>query len=128
MKKKDTNEQITPFKPSEAYQVGMIVKSISEYIRQGEDMIDLIVKDRSVHISDNRGSIAKDMLRGVKTTMLAYQDPVRVGKLADKDIQHIIEMIDDVLKGRREAVHFQLNRNCDGLKEVISKKEFKLKL
>jgi hypothetical protein len=128
MKKKDANIQIAPFKLSEAYQVGMIVKSISDYIQQGEDMIDLIVKDRSVHISDNRGAIAKDMLRGVKTTMLAYQDPVRIGKLADKDIQRILQMVDDLLKGKREAVHLQLNRNCDGLKELISNYEIKLKL
>lgn len=128
MKKRyDPPPPIAPFKPSETYQVGLLVKSITDYIQQGEDMIDLIVKDRAVHISDNRGEISKDMLRAVRTTMLAYQDPIGIGTLSNVDIQRILKMIDDLVKGKREALHFQLSRNCDGIKEVISKQEFKLK-
>jgi hypothetical protein len=86
------------------------------------DIIDKVSKDRGINISDNRAEIAKDMVNAARTTMLAYNDAFRPGKLTTAQQRVILQMVDDVLTGKREAVQFQLNRNCDGIKEVFSRK------
>jgi hypothetical protein len=90
------------------------------------DIIDRISNDRGINISDNRAEIAKDMIRAAKSTMLAYNDELRIGKLGTAEQRAILQMIDDVVTGKREAVQFQLTRNCDGIKEVFSRKTLKI--
>jgi hypothetical protein len=123
--KKDKLE-VSAFKPIETFHVGNIVKSIREQSSQFQDTIDLVTNDRSIRISDNRGKIAKDAVKFAEKTILAYQEPEKLGKLTPWQQREILGMINDLLSGKRECVHFQMNRNCDGIKELFSNREFSI--
>lgn len=118
--------EVSLFIAPDGYKIGQIVGTINKQSEDFQNIIDLITNDRSLRISDNRGKIAKDLIAFARRVLLSYEDHEKFGTLSNPQLQEIIGMLNDVINGKREAVHFQMNRNCDGLKELFSTKEFKI--
>lgn len=120
----DKEREVTPFTPIEGFRIGQIVKSIRDQSKNFQDSVDLITSDRSLRISDNRGKIAKQYIKCAEKVILAYQEPEKIGTLSPGQQSEILLIIDDLLKGRRECVQFQLTQSCDGIKELFSNQIF----
>lgn len=127
MREPDFKKEPRVFMTEEGSPVIVRLNQIRNAASQLRQVIDLTVNDRSIHISDNRGQIAHDMVNAAENTLLAFDR--NMGKslhLSTKDQKRVLVMIDEVLSGKREAVQFQMTRNCDGIKEVFSREVFKL--
>jgi hypothetical protein len=123
----DNEEKPRIFVDSDGHHVINIVTRIRARADNLLDEIDRAVNDRTLHISDNRGQISKDMIEAGMNTFFSY-DRNGMAKslhLSTKDQRRVLIMIEEVLSGKREAVQFQLTRNCDAVKEVFSREVFK---
>ena len=118
-------DKIRAFRDEEnpARLVGQIQKTVLEL----QDLTDLVAKARSAKISDNRINICQDLLKAYRTTIFAYGDAPKIGKLSTDQQREILVLVDDILRGKRETVQFQLTRNCDGIKELFTSKIFTIK-
>jgi len=126
--KKNFTHKARTFIPPDSNHIINILNRVKNAGMGLVDIIDQTVNDRTVHISDNRGEIAKDMVNAAMNTLFSYD---RNGfaqslRLSQKDQRRVLVMIDEVLSGKREAIQFQLTRNCDGIKEMYSKEVFTL--
>lgn len=108
------------FVPSGDFHPIQLAASIRRQSDQLIDTIDYVVNHRASMISDNRGKISKDMIRAAVQTVFSYQEPKRIGELDTKQQRTVLSLVDDVVKGRREFVQFQLTRDCDGIKEICT--------
>lgn len=108
----------------EGYNPGYVVGSLRKQIADLGDMVDLIYKSNAMRISKERYHSSKDYLNAFETTMLAYRDSEPIGRLTNEQQREILVMVDDVLKGKRECVHFQISKSGNALREVFSSKIF----
>ena len=116
------------FLTEESYNPGIIVGEIRKTLSSLKETTQLIVHSNGTKISDNRGKICLDLLSAYETTLFSFHhNPSMIGKLNNGQQREILVMIDDILRGKREYAHFQLNRNADGLKELFSEKVFTIK-
>ena len=83
-------------------------------------------KAGGLRMSKERYQSAKDYLNAFENSMMAYQEGNQLGSLNPKQQQEILVMIDDILKGKRECVQFQINRSGNAIREVFSSKVFEL--
>jgi len=120
-------DRIRFFSTEENFNPVYLISEFKKQIASLNEYADIIAKSRSSRISDRRFHISKDMLNAFEKTMLAYNGFDKIGQLSTKDQQDILVMVDDILRGKREYVHLQLNRNCDGIRELFSDKTFKIK-
>jgi hypothetical protein len=121
-------DKIRAFTTEENYSPGLVLGEVRKMVADLKNATDLIVNSRGARISDNRGKICQDLLNAFETTLVAYGDVKMIGRLSNDQQREILVMVDDVLRGKRENVQFQLNRNCDGIKELFSSKVFLFKL
>lgn len=85
------------------------------------DAIDLIKNDRTLRISDDRCERAKDHIATASRILLAYDNGYNPIKMDTKQQRRALEMIQDVLDGKREAVMFQPNKEGTKIREMFSK-------
>lgn len=104
-----------------------IVGEVRSKVAGLKDFTDLIGKSRSSKISDNRIKICQDLLNAYETTLFAFDHDQKLGSLSNGQQREILVMLDDILRGKREYAHFQLTRNGDGIKELLSSKIFTIK-
>ena len=93
-------------------------------IRQTNDfhtVIDQIKHDRTLRISDDRCDRAKDHISAASKIMLAYDKGFSTIKLDTAQQRRILEMIQEVADGQREAVMFQANKEGTKIKELFSR-------
>jgi len=110
--------------PKEGFNPGHIMAEINRAYEGINDLTDQLYNSNGVRISKERYILIKDYHRAAKQTLLAYRGGPPIGKLTDEQQMQILVMINDVLSGKRECVQFQLNRDCNGIKEVFSSKNF----
>lgn len=115
-----TEENFNP-----VYLVGSFRKLV-EGMRDFTETVFTTSGSRGLRISKERYQSAKDYLRAFEITMMAYQEGNSIGRLSTDQQREILCMVDDLLKGKREAVQFQLNRSGNGIREVFSSKVFEL--
>jgi GTP cyclohydrolase I len=77
-------------------------------------------------ISKRRKTQATSMINAAKMVLLAYNTDAEIGKLDLRTQRRVLEMVDDLVKGRREVVQFQLSHDCESIKEVFSNEVFKI--
>ena len=106
---------------------GYILSEFRKVLENLKDMTDIIFNSNAMRMSKERYQNSKDYLQAFESTMLAYRDQEPIGRLTPDQQRQILVMVDDILKGKRECVQFQLNRGCNGLKEVFSSKVFPFK-
>lgn len=111
----------------EGYNPGYVVGSFRKMVSDLFGFTDTIYNSQAMRMSKERYQNSKSMLVAFEKTMLAFDDTKPpIGRLTSQQQQQILVMVDDVLKGKRECVQFQLNRGCNGITEVFSRKEFLL--
>jgi len=88
------------------------------------ELTDQLYNSNGVRISKERYLLIKDYHSAAKQTLLAYRGGPPIGRLTNDQQREILSMVNEVLDGKRECVQFQLNRGCDGIKEVFSSKNF----
>lgn len=115
------------YSTEENFNPGYIVGGFKKLFSELSDLTDIIFKSNALRMSKARYTNAKDYLRAFEVTMLAYRDTGPIGNLDTEQQRKILTMVDEVLKGKRECVQFQLNRGCDGIKEVFSSEVFPIK-
>jgi hypothetical protein len=120
-------EKIKQYSSKEGFNPGYIVAEFRKLLEDLKDMTDIIFNSKAMRMSDERYNNSKDYLNAFEKTMLAYRDQEPIARLTPDQQRQILVMVDDVLKGKRECVQFQLNRGCNGLKEVFSSKVFPFK-
>ena len=120
-------DKIRAFTTEENFSPGIVLGEVRKMVADLKNATDLIVNSRGARISDNRGKICQDLLNAFETTLVAYGDVKMVGRLSNDQQREILVMVDDILRGKREYAHFQLNRNADGIKELHSEKIFLIK-
>lgn len=109
----------------EGYNPGYVVGSFRKLVRDLLDVTDTIHTSKAMRMSKERYQTSKSLLRAYEKTILAYDDgKPPIGRLSTLQQQQILVMLDDVLKGKRQVVQFQLNRDCNGITEIFSSKEF----
>ncbi len=109
---------------SERQEIETALISIKNASETFQDSIDQVTKNRAINISDDRASRAKDYIKAATSVVLAYNEDYKIGKLTVQQQRRVLELVDDVLAGRREFIHFNLTTNCDGMKELNSKEYF----
>ena len=117
------------FTTEESYNPVYLVGTFKKLISGMRDFADTVLTasgSRGLRMSKERYESAKDYLNAFEITMMAYQEGNRLGSLTTKQQQEILVMVDDLLKGKREAVQFQLNRSGNAIREVFSSKVFEL--
>lgn len=112
------------FLPPEENHIGNTLTKLKTEVFCLKETIDLIVNDNRLGVSQNRGQISKDMIEAAFRTLTAYDKTFRPIKLTTDQASRILNMVEDVLNGRREAIQFQLSRECEGIKEVFSQEIF----
>ena len=110
----------------EGFNPGYVVGVFRKLVTDLSEATDTIYTSKAMRMSDERYHNSKDYLNAFEKTMLAYRDQEPIGRLTPDQQRQILVMVDDILKGKRECVQFQLNRGCNGLKEVFSSKVFPL--
>lgn len=90
------------------------------------NFIDIIDQAPSNLISNNRKQNAKTLINTAKLILLAYSTDGSRGMLDTKSQRRVLEMVSQVVSGKREAVQFQLTRDCEGIKEMYSNEVFKI--
>ncbi|MCS5491762.1 hypothetical protein [Algoriphagus limi] len=108
----------------EGFNPGYIVGTFKRLLEELKEITSMIYTSKAMRMSKERYQNSQDYLKAYEKTMLAYSDIEPIGRLTTDQQRKILVMIDDVLKGKRECVQFQLNRSCNGLKEVFSNTEF----
>jgi hypothetical protein len=111
----------------EGFNPGYIVGSFRKIVSDLREATETIFTSKAMRMSKERYQNSQDYLNAFEKTMLAYRDQEPIGRLTNEQQREILVMVDDILRGKREAVQFQLNRGCNGVKEVFSAKEFSLK-
>lgn len=111
----------------EGFNPGYVLGSFRKAISNLRDAMEIIVNSRAMRVSKERVNLSRDYLTAFETTMLAYRDAKPIGKLNTEQQRKILCMVEDVLNGKRECVQFQLNRGCDGIKEIFSNQVFNIK-
>lgn len=117
-------DQMRSFMTEENYHPGAVLSELKRKVADLRHLTDLITNSRAMRVSDNRGAIGDDLLKAYETTMLAYGDVKQIGRLSNDQQREILVMVDDILRGKREYAHFQLTRNCDGIKELFTNKTY----
>jgi hypothetical protein len=120
-------DRIRLFTTEEHWNPAGIVSEIRSRVEFLRDFTDLIGKSRSSKISDNRIKICQDLLKTYESTLFAFHHDQKIGSLSDSQQREVLVMVDDILRGKREYAHFQLTRNGDGIKELLSSKIFTIK-
>jgi len=109
----------------EGYNPGYVVGNFRKMVADLLDITDTIYHGKAMRMSKERYQNSKNYLLAYQKTILAYDDTKPpLGRLTPLQQQQILVMVDDVLKGKIEAVQFQLNRGCDGITEIFSSKQF----
>jgi hypothetical protein len=111
----------------EGFNPGYVVGTFRKIIIDLREATETIFTSKAMRMSKERYQNSQDFLNAFEKTMLAYRDQEPIGRLSTEQQREILVMVDDILKGKREAVQFQLNRGCDGVKEVFSSKVFFIK-
>lgn len=106
---------------------GMIISEVKTRLTELKEITDLLAKSTASKVSNVRLKTCQDLLSAYETTLFAYGDVKKIGALSNSQQREILVMVDDIVRGKREAAHFQLNRNCDGIKELFSNKVFTFK-
>lgn len=117
-------DQMRSFTTEDNFQPGAVLGELKKKVSELRHLTDLITNSRAMRVSDNRGQIGDDLLKAYETTMLAYGDVKQIGRLSNDQQREILVMVDDILRGKREYVHLQLTRNCDGIKELFTNKTY----
>lgn len=135
MSAKSNNQESDPdktrlFTTEENYNPVYLIGTFRRLLNGMRDFTETVFTtsgSQGLRMSKERYQSAKDYLNAFETTMLAYQEnSPQIGTLSPKQQQEILVMIDDLLKGKREAVQFQVNRSGNAIREVFSSKVFEL--
>jgi hypothetical protein len=108
----------------EGFNPGYVLGTFKELLTNLKDITDVIFKSNAIRMSKERYTSSQDFLKAYEKTMLAYRDVEPIGKLTTEQQRQILVMVNDVLAGKRECVQFQLNRGCNGIKEIFSNRNF----
>lgn len=118
------------FTTEEAYHPVYLIGTFRKLVNGMRDFTETVFStsgSKGLRISKERYQSAKDYLNAFETTMMAYQEgSQKIGTLSQKQQQEILVMVDEILKGKREAVQFQVNRSGNAIREVFSSKIFEL--
>lgn len=117
-------DQLRFHSTEEGFNPGYVLGSFRRALTALRDVTHIIVSSRHFRIGKERITLSQDYLNAFETTMLAYRDAEPIGNLSKEQQRKILVLVDDVLKGKLECVQFQLNRNCDGIKEVFTSEVF----
>lgn len=120
-------DQIRVFTTEEKWNPGIIVSEVRTRLTELKEITDLLAKSTASKVSNVRLNTCQDLLNAYETTLFAYGDVKKIGTLSNSQQREILVMVEDIIRGKREAAHFQLNRNCDGIKELFSNKNFSIK-
>jgi hypothetical protein len=108
----------------EGFNPGYVMGEINKLYENAQNLTDLLYNSNGVRISKERYVNIKDLLNAAKQVTIAYRGGPPIGRLTTDQQREILIMVNEVLDGKRECVQFQLNRGCDGIKEVFSSKLF----
>lgn len=120
-------DKIRVFTTEDHWNPGVIVSEVRTRLTELKEITDLLAKSTASKVSNVRLNTCQDLLNAYETTLFAYGDVKKIGTLSNSQQREILVMVDDIVRGKREAAHFQLNRNCDGIKELFSNKIFTIK-
>jgi hypothetical protein len=121
------SEKLKFHSSEEGFNPGYVVGTFRKLVSDLREATETIFTSKAMRMSKERYQNSQDYLNAFEKTMLAYRDQEPIGRLTNDQQRKILVMIDDVLKGKRECVQFQLNRGCNGLKEVFSSEVFPFK-
>ena len=105
----------------EAKHIQGLAIGIKSQTLQYLESIDLIKNDRTLRISDDRCERAKDHISTASKILLAYDSHHMPVKMDTRQQRRALEMIQEVLDGKREAVMFQTNKEGTKVKEMFSR-------
>jgi hypothetical protein len=108
----------------EGFNPGYVMGEINRAYENAQNLTDLLYNSNGVRISKERYVNIKDLLNAAKQVTIAYRGGPPIGRLTTDQQRDILSMVNEVLEGKRECVQFQLNRGCDGIKEVFSSRNF----
>lgn len=118
------------FTTEESYNPVYLIGTFRRLVNGMRDFTETVFStsgSKGLRISKERYQSAKDYLNAFETTMMAYQEGgQKIGTLTPKQQQEILVMVDEILKGKREAVQFQVNRSGNAIREVFSSRVFEL--
>jgi conjugal transfer/entry exclusion protein len=134
MSAKSNNQESDPdktrlFTTEENYNPVYLIGTFRRLLNGMRDFTETVFTtsgSQGLRMSKDRYQSAKDYLNAFEVTMLAYQEGNQLGTLSPKQQQEILVMVDEILKGKREAVQFQVNRSGNAIREVFSSKVFEL--
>ncbi len=127
MMSKFDREKIRVAATEKDFNPGYVLSQFMELLSSLNETTDLIYNSNGIRMSKERYQNSKDYLKAYEKTMLAFRDTEAIGRLTTDQQREILVMVNEVLEGKREAVQFQLNRGCNGIKEVFSSKVFNFK-
>jgi hypothetical protein len=120
----DKDKNITDFfNNNPLFQVESTLISVNSAHTSFEDAIK---KAPANLISKRRKEQAMAMVNAAKMVLLAYNTDAQIGRLDLKSQRRVLEMIDQVTQGKREAVQFQLSGDCENIRELFSNESFKI--
>lgn len=117
------------FTTEESYNPVYLIGTFRKLVSGMRDFTETVFASggsKGLRMSRERYETSKDYLNAFENSMMAYQEGSRIGSLNPKQQQEILVMVDDLLKGKREAVQFQINRSGNAIREVFSSKVFEL--
>lgn len=111
------------FKTNSDFTVENTLMSVNSAHLSFEEAINLAPDNL---VSKRRKQQAMAMVNAAKMVLLAYNTDAEVGRIDLKSQRRILEMVDQVTKGQREAVQFQLSPDCENVREMFSNENFKI--
>jgi hypothetical protein len=116
-------DKIRFFSTEENFNPGIVMTEINRKYDDIHNLTDLLANSNGVRISKQRKVLNQDLIKAAKQVLIAFRGE-RIGRLSSDQQREILMMIDEMMDGKRECVQFQLNRGCDGIKEVFSSRVF----
>jgi hypothetical protein len=125
MKDRDKEIQDIRSKPKqfitpESYHIGNHITEFKAAALRFVDSIQRTVDNHVLHVSKDRANVAMDMVSAATRTVLAYKDGGQKRELTVDQKRQILLMAEEVLNGKRECIHLQPTRDCEGIREVFS--------
>lgn len=108
------------FLPPDTPHIGNRISVFKASAMMFVEAIREVTEDTVLGVSKNRANLAFDLISQATRTVLAYKNDGNRRKLTTDQQRLVLQMAEDVLNGKTEAVQFQLARDGDGIREVFS--------